>query len=83
MIREIAANCPIRARRDAGALPSGPAQRKRATFAQGGPFQMFRCDRDQIGSATVVPSLNGPVATPGGAMPEQTGLPYLSRRCDR
>lgn len=35
---------------------------------------------NQIGSPTTDPALNGPVATVGGAVPEQTGLPYLSRR---
>lgn len=31
----------------------------------------------------VDPPLKSPVATVGGAVPEHTGLPYLSRRCDR
>ncbi len=45
------------------------------------------CDaaQGQIGSpmTEVAPPLKSPVATVGGAEPEQTGLPYLSRRCER
>ena len=40
---------------------------------------------DQSGSPMMLvePCLKSPVATVGGAVPEQTGLPYLSRRAER
>ena len=50
--------------------------------AADGPLQVW-CIQDQIGSGKADPFLKGPVATFGGATPEQTGLPNLSRRCDR
>ncbi len=46
-------------------------------------WRQERDDPDQIGSDTDDPLLNGPTAVFGGAVPEQTGLPYLSRRAER
>ena len=39
--------------------------------------------RDQFGSGMGEPPLKSPAVLVGGATPEQTGLPYLSRRADQ
>jgi len=64
-----------------GAVPqaNGRAAGSCAAMAEG------HMSEDQSGAPMMLvePCLKSPVATVGGAVPEQTGLPYLSRRAER